>query len=335
MAHGAILGQQYANQTLSNLSNIQTALANLGAGVRPNLLDNAYFVGGGSQQGEEQLPINQMGATSWSAVGSVFDRWKIIRQAGSAKAMSVSLQSSGCLLSFPSTDVVNGLAFVQKNYITAGITCSASFLCELVSGNVYARLRFSNSTGSYVGQLIFPQVKNGINYTSGIVPDGTEFVEFQITNGDTQSSSVLLQAAKLEEGEGQTLAYKDSTGAWKLLPQPDMDYGTQLEECQRYFFPLYSESVFLGRTHVGSDTGGVFFVPTSVPMRVAPVFRNSQLNQYTARGNGASKSITSISIEGLAPGGVLCTFSVPSGIGVNQPVVITKLTSTDALSAEL
>ena len=59
-----------ADRQLSNLDTPQLALANLGAGVRPNLLDNAYFVGGGSQQGGEQLPINQTGATSWTGSSS-------------------------------------------------------------------------------------------------------------------------------------------------------------------------------------------------------------------------------------------------------------------------
>ena len=53
----------------------QQALANLGAGVNPNLLDNAIFVGGGSQQGGGQLPINQQGQTSYNSTGNIIDRW--------------------------------------------------------------------------------------------------------------------------------------------------------------------------------------------------------------------------------------------------------------------
>ena len=48
-----------ADLTLSNLSNRQKALRNIGGRPNRNLLDNWYFVGGGSQQGGGKLPINQ------------------------------------------------------------------------------------------------------------------------------------------------------------------------------------------------------------------------------------------------------------------------------------
>ena len=68
---------------LSNLNTLvggattpQGALANLGAGVRPNLLDNWYFVGGGTQG---KFPINQKGVTSRDDVAKYIifiDRWR-------------------------------------------------------------------------------------------------------------------------------------------------------------------------------------------------------------------------------------------------------------------
>src|SRR5699024_7637111 len=58
----------------------QEALVNLGAASNPNLLDNWYFIGGGSQQGGGQFPINQRGQTSYSNSGDSIimsvDRWK-------------------------------------------------------------------------------------------------------------------------------------------------------------------------------------------------------------------------------------------------------------------
>lgn len=44
-----------ANKELSNLSNYQKTLRNIGGRPNRNLLDNWYFVGGG------QFPINQRG----------------------------------------------------------------------------------------------------------------------------------------------------------------------------------------------------------------------------------------------------------------------------------
>lgn len=57
-----------------------------------NFLDNAYFVGGGSQQG--QFPINQRGQTSWSAAGPMFDRWKLVSGTASLTAAGVTLNGT-------------------------------------------------------------------------------------------------------------------------------------------------------------------------------------------------------------------------------------------------
>ena len=50
-----------ANKELSNLSNYQKTLRNIGGRPNRNLLDNWYFVGGGSQQGGGSFPVNQRG----------------------------------------------------------------------------------------------------------------------------------------------------------------------------------------------------------------------------------------------------------------------------------
>lgn len=61
---------------------------------RPNLLDNWYFVGGGSQQGGGQFPINQRGKTSWSAAGPMFDRWKLVSGTASLTAAGLTLNGT-------------------------------------------------------------------------------------------------------------------------------------------------------------------------------------------------------------------------------------------------
>lgn len=65
--------------------------------VRPNLLDNWYFVGGGSQQGGGQFPINQRGQTRYTG-GNIYgiDRWQ---STGSNLVIAVE---SGCLSYTPS-----------------------------------------------------------------------------------------------------------------------------------------------------------------------------------------------------------------------------------------
>ena len=73
----------------TNADTPQEALANLGAGVRPNLGDNCDFT----------APINQRGVTSWSIPSGdvpIFDRWKIQATEGGVEA---GLESGGLKLS--------------------------------------------------------------------------------------------------------------------------------------------------------------------------------------------------------------------------------------------
>lgn len=69
-------------------------------GSNRNLLDNAYFVGGGSQLGGETFPINQRGQTSYSGTGNTIDRWKCNDPVGvlslSASGMSITVGTQFC-----------------------------------------------------------------------------------------------------------------------------------------------------------------------------------------------------------------------------------------------
>ena len=92
-------GIPFKNESLTEAEAAQ-ARANIRAGgTNPNLLDNAYFVGGGSQLGDGIFPINQRGQTSYGN-GQTFDRWKL--SAGG----TVTLTQSGITF--------NGLLFQKK-----------------------------------------------------------------------------------------------------------------------------------------------------------------------------------------------------------------------------
>lgn len=74
--------------------NPQTALANLGAGVRDNELDNAYFVGGGTGWGV--FPVNQRGTSGTiSSPGYFIDRWKLL--SGSVQITADGLVLNGII----------------------------------------------------------------------------------------------------------------------------------------------------------------------------------------------------------------------------------------------
>ena len=194
----------------------QGALANLGAGVRPNLLDNAIFIGGGSQQGGGQLPVNQRGQTTGTIDwGYLIDRWK---QFGA----DWQLTPNGVKFS-PKSEATywSVLELLENGNALSGKTLCASVLVDgaLFSGN---------------GILPFSIPTFALERVDVTLSGST--LTYQYYGSKIERT---IQAAKLELGSTQTLAYQDDTGAWQLLPQPESDYATQLARCQRYY-QIYS-----------------------------------------------------------------------------------------------
>lgn len=238
----------YADRQLSNLDTPQGALANLGAGVRPNLLDNAIFIGGGSQQGGGQLPVNQRGQTSYPAAGYTIDRWTCLA------SPTLDINSDGITIDASNIGAI--IRTVVPN-IVPGKTYTLSVLAEIIAGS--PRLGAWNA-----GEV---KMTNGLSKFTFTAVNTTDSVYFcRNTDGDPVCS-VKAKAAKLEEGSTQTLAYQDDTGAWQLLPQPESDYATQLAKCQRYLQLSIAGDY---RASYISANSIVFVVPTPVTMRVSP-----------------------------------------------------------------
>lgn len=235
----------------------QAALAALGAGVRPNDLDNAYFIGGGSQQGGSKFPINQQGLTSWTSAGPIIDRWEL------ATVGSITLSENGL------TVVANASSsseIVQKINDTS------------VKGKTKTFSAFT-SAGFISGTSTFPVNPNdaitvcddGVNFAliARIYPDGTPVFDMWTYPGKT----VTWYFVKQEDGIGQTSVYKNSEGNWQLLPQPDSKYGAQLLECQRY--QVYnSASAYFRASYVSANAIG-FNIPVPNTLRTNPVFDGS------------------------------------------------------------
>ena len=188
MAYGAIIGQTIQSN------------------ARPNLLDNWYFVGGGTTG---KFPINQRAITDYTNEGYNVDRW-ICNEAG------VSAVENG--ISIPA-----GVYFFQRlpGNLLAGKTVTMSVLFadgDLVSGTGIV------STSGIVN--IYPLNNNVRLYSEN--NSGTNFIAFVVYVGTART----ISAIKLELGETQTLARQTDSG-WELLEIPD--YGTELAKCQRYY----------------------------------------------------------------------------------------------------
>lgn len=204
-----------ANRSLSNLTAPQTALYNLGAGVRPNLLDNAYFVGGGV---DGRFPVNQIGKNFYSDAGKIsIDRWRL--ESGNVVVNSDSVDFTGVAFQIQSDDVCNQLS---------GETVTLSVL--LKNGSLYSK------TGT------FPAINSGGVLEVTIGSGRVSVVMFLNSNQICRMDSVSgVASVKLELGSNQTLAYQAQDGTWKRMAQPEDVYSTELLKCQRYMFVVSFE----------------------------------------------------------------------------------------------
>lgn len=279
-----------ADLTLSNLSNKQKALRNIGGRPNRNLLDNWYFVGGGSQQGGGQFPINQRGETSRSGSGGFIDRWKLSGEG------TATLGSDGITL----TATTGNLEFLQflgipNDRLLGETVC----LSGLVDGDL-----LSMSTSA-------PEEKPSawINIINIIKPFG--FVQFNYDNTADRffcsvivsaGNSVLLQASKLELGSTQTLAYKDEGRNWQLFEAPD--YAGELAKCQRYQIPLDGSARYPIVQVLGAD-GLLIFIPLPTTMRLSPTIADPDGKMKMYDQNGALQSGFTFEISSLCSNGIM------------------------------
>ena len=221
--------------------------------IRPNLLDNWYFVGGGSQQGGGQFPINQKGATSYSG-NNVYaiDRWR------SAYAnASISIVSNGMKVQTNAT-VTGATRFADSNIENykrfEGKTITFSVLVSEVNGSqIAATLRFLRNGGVYNPMVVLSSV--GLLKTTVPASEIYSITELRVTvasrSAATANSNVVIAAMKLELGDTQTLAHNEGTEAnpvWVLNELPD--YTEELWKCQRYY-QLFANSAY--RPTYGED----------------------------------------------------------------------------------
>ena len=208
-----------ADKELSNLSNRQKALRNIGGRPNRNLLDNAYFVGGGSQQGGGQFPINQRGQTSWIGNGIHLDRWY------EEQSVAGSIEADGYHVGPGQTVIQRHTVSEARQFLGKTITVS----CLLSDGT------FAANTGTVPenieeGVEISCDLKPGVHFIFTYFYSASSYQFGRIQN--TSGSEIIVVACKAELGPTQTLAYQDEDGNWQLFETPD--YVEELAKCQRY-----------------------------------------------------------------------------------------------------
>lgn len=273
-----------ADLTLSNLSNYQKALAAIGGKPRDNLLDNAYFVGGGSQQGGGQFPINQRGETSYTGTSvNCIDRWKLFASPTlTLEAGFVSLTSNNT-----GTSQFRQILSAEVAEQIKGQTVTASVLTDqgLFSGSFTIPQDGSSIPGE--------KISMGSWYTD-LYANPSVGIEFRFVSLNT-SSTLNIRAVKLELGDHQTLCYQDAEGNWQLFETPD--YGEELAKCQRYQLVIKKsdsgvEAIRAGTVLATTNSVGYGIIPAN--LRTAPTI--STIGAWALRG-AESIPVKTISIN--------------------------------------
>ena len=189
--------------------------------VNRNLINNWYFLGGGSQQGHGEFPINSRGQTSYSGVGYTID--------------GLYAEDSGCTteiidtgLKFSSSS--NGDTWIMEmpKGETLQFLGKTLTLSILTNNNQLETKTFTIPTiltDNYSAQL---SEINNIRVGFNLFLNNNSYQYCRI-NSRADNSSITLVAIKLEFGNTQTLAHKES-GVWVVNEVPHFE--EELIKCQ-------------------------------------------------------------------------------------------------------
>lgn len=200
-----------------------------------NLLDNWYFVGGGSQLGYGRFPINQRGQTTYSGSGYCVDRWGSL----SGDSHTVELLPTGMKVtqvdnvSWPLWQLVTSPTSIAGKTVTFSVLYK-----DATNGFMLVLNSYDGST--YASVYSDPAVSGGIGLLSVTTTlrkaDTAVRTVFRLTSG-----SATIIAAKLEVGSTQTLAHQEN-GVWVLNEIPN--YSEELTKCRRYYRKYVASTVY-------------------------------------------------------------------------------------------
>lgn len=274
--------------------------------ANPNLLDNWYFIGGGSQQGGGRFPVNQRGKTEYTESGYTIDRWFIGVNGGNTKLDILE----DCIRVTKLIAIYNPPCPQQvfENYkFKAGTTLTLSILAR---GNATTRLTFGfKSAGEKFYDYTPTSTINwglySFTYTL-TVDDILSFVNIgQLMLSNAVGNYLEISAAKLEEGSNQTLSHQDDDGNW-VLNDPPPNFALELEKCQRYQIPFrYANSDLRVRASVLNGTDYLFFmVPVPTSLRGRPTIENADDLAVTTIKNEFQSGFI-FNVQGYGPGYVM------------------------------
>lgn len=283
----------------------QNALNNLGAGVRPNLLINGDFL------------VNQLGKTEYGTSQNAMDRWET-----TAGVSSLIVQQGYVTVTQNTTGGAVDQYLPDTVHFEQGETLTLSALVRGSSG----KAGIQHGIGEY-GPTVLVDLSEEwtLATTTFTVPSGDKKqVRFR-SNLAGQTFDTL--AVKLERGPNQTLAYKDNAGKWRLLPQPESDYDTELQKCQAYqlYFKNNAQSesygifVGVGYGHTENIARILLFTPVTLYGAVSGFKPTVTFNDLYIDGIGGTKQVTNIAVPFIpSENGVVLSCTVSETLTVGQ-----------------
>ena len=301
---------QEIDDAVSNLGGASTpqgAIAALGAGVRPKLNDNPFFL------------VNQRGQRSYTVNGYTVDRWKMGTNTATLDILSDGVKIT--LNQAPSNDMRLLHQIIEDPQRLIGKTIIAAFYVTAVTGPGFrCGFRANSGTISYQYANI---TQPGLYTALFTVPSGcTELLLTTLALAGTPSGqSITISAATAEIGNTQTLAYQDDSGAWQLLERPDP---LELLKCRRYQQVILPEAnrttVFVGTGVFTTNSRARIFVPYPVPLRTRP---SLSFNGNFAVTDGSSPyTVSAINLEYSSVNGATILADTNAASAIGHPAML-------------
>ena len=218
---GTTLSASTVQDAITEVSNEKLPMYGMGK----NLLDNWYFVGGGSQTGVGTFPINQRGQSQYTTAGYTIDRWTNQRN------NTISLESDGLKLTYATAQAYQQIyQFIENYQELKGKTVTFSALLENTSP-CYLRIVYGSTASESILSDQIPANSSGLFKVTGTIPNSATTLAMQVTSNllTPNSGYFKVKAVKLELGTQQTLAHLEGS-TWILNELPN--YEEELIKCQ-------------------------------------------------------------------------------------------------------
>lgn len=250
---------QEIDDTVSNLGGASTpqgAIAALGAGVRPKLNDNPFFL------------INQRGQNSYTGARYGPDRWRVtgshrldMLDGGGVKLTVVSSSNANQMIQqYLEPEIFERLNGKQ---VTLAVIVTENSMSRPSYFRVGAT-KYGNIPAGQIG-LFFATLT--LNYYSS----ANNYFGLQCSDRENQNGeSISLRAFTFEAGENQTLGHIDSSGNPVLLERPDP---LELVKCKRYLYIIPAYYSLPARVDGSSRIQAVLQTPAK--MRIKPTVPSS------------------------------------------------------------